>query len=1034
MTNSKIYELINQNNFKSMLTNELYALIDEELAKGDEMDCELIDELVSAIESLEQVEDEKSGILFPVIFSDASGFSKRVINKVNNRNRLMQLTAWAAVIAILCSGTNELLIRSENTTLVTELSKMVQKVGQFLTGSSNDHDEAETTTTPPHLPESTTNPIKNVIEHNNNKSTVIEPEIVSIGLITYGNFKTSYLWKEELSLTGLKVVAVYSDDTEKNIPASDCEISGFNSLKLGEQLITVKYKGFSAYFKVTVSRTQQNDEATRTITNVECDMTGKDIIVPKGTENPAVYKNVKYRYVYSDGTFSPWTSCKDTILISEYNNELLDETQTVIYRAPNGMEFSINVVVYDNTIPEEKIVTKLEIQKMPQAMKCYANNYDQYYMYVDDECDFSQFEIKVYYSDRTTKIKTLADGEIKAFGTMSTERPSSYSGYTITFAYGDVTTTFKYEVIIKPEIHTYTFEESIWECYYINDAPEEYGAKSIVKAKMNDSNKEIYLDVDVKGYDPNKLGYIELEVYYEGKYLGNYIGGFIYGDTGYAVLGRPITQQLTSVGFSFRPYVTAAKCVGNGKFETYGDIKYQLTNTPHYAPNQYFESSTSGELKAMGITRYGSQCVDWATVNYKISADEYITEFGTHEAKVYLYNVSTIDNGWSYQREGIAEDLSYTVTIKENPSYYQVEAPRNLKINIQDIYSEFYNKLHVYAIYADGRKEEVFDYDITRYLPSRPTTSGRLTLYVDYPTGSQGAYVYLYVYSEGYEDSFYITAQDYLRKTYDNYYSIGTEKPSILVNFSSAEQTQIQQFSIYPNSNVSTDAIEIIGWDTSTPGEKTATIIYHSPVGDLKTTYKYVVIPEYLEESCSIVFNDEDYTYDCRYGLIDGTYKVYHTDKVGRTYEITDYTVTYPTNVTGFGVPTISYWNPHPLANADSSNPRQERFIPKMKIAGACDSIQVVRLEDGNIKISVDCPYSPKFGTILFKFGYPAEKGQYGTIIKYIETSTPEVIISPDMLRPDIDIANFYVNAYIVDDKTGEIYGTYSERIDFPLN
>ena len=105
-----------------------------------------------------------------------------------------------------------------------------------------------------------------------------------------------------------------------------------------------------------------------------------------------------------------------------------------------------------------------------------------------------------------------------------------------------------------------------------------------------------------------------------------------------------------------------------------------------------------------------------------------------------------------------------------------------------------------------------------------------------------------------------------------------------------------------------------------------------------------------------------------------------------------------------------------------------------MIIAGACDSIHVVRLEDGNIKISVDCPYLPENGTMLFKFGYPAEKGQYGTIIKYIETSTPEVIISPDMLRPDLNIAYFYVNAYIVDDKTGEIYGTYSERIDFPLN
>ena len=91
MTNSKVCELINENNFKSMLTNELYALIDEELAKGDEMDCELIDELVLAIESLEQNEDENKGIIFPVIFGDASGFSKRVINKVNNRNRLMHV-------------------------------------------------------------------------------------------------------------------------------------------------------------------------------------------------------------------------------------------------------------------------------------------------------------------------------------------------------------------------------------------------------------------------------------------------------------------------------------------------------------------------------------------------------------------------------------------------------------------------------------------------------------------------------------------------------------------------------------------------------------------------------------------------------------------------------------------------------------------------------------------------------------------------------------------------------------------------------
>ena len=73
--------------------------------------------------------------------------------------------------------------------------------------------------------------------------------------------------------------------------------------------ITIEYKGFKTTFNVTVSRTAQNDEATRTITNIECDMTGKDVIVPKGTEHPAFYKKVKYRYVYSDGTFSKWATC-----------------------------------------------------------------------------------------------------------------------------------------------------------------------------------------------------------------------------------------------------------------------------------------------------------------------------------------------------------------------------------------------------------------------------------------------------------------------------------------------------------------------------------------------------------------------------------------------------------------------------------------------------------------------------------------------------------------------------------------------------
>ncbi|MGN0568977.1 MAG: bacterial Ig-like domain-containing protein [Candidatus Fimenecus sp.] len=1027
MTNTKITELVNQDNFINILKNELFALIDEELEKDTEMDCKLIDELVNAIETLEQCEDENPAVVLPLIFADGTILSKRIRNKVNGKKALMRFTAVAAAFAIILSGANSITTSDGKSVLAYAVDEILEGIGKVFGISSltetgpEDAQEGISEDTPPDTSEPVT---EDVTEQNNidvEQDSITTREMLKIELITSNDFKTSYLWQEQLDLKGLKVYAVYSDGSRKEVNVNKCEISGFNSLKIGEQTVTVEYNGFTASFKVIVSRTEKNDTATRIITNVECTAAGKDIVVPMGTENPAVYKNVKWRYVYSDGTFSNWTSCEETKLLTNYNSQLLDTVQVLTYQAPNGMQFTVNVLVYDNTVPEEKEVIKLEVYKRPQAMKYYASDRSKYYTYVDSDCDFGEFQIKVYYDDKSNEIKTLADGEIQAFGTMSTDRPSSYNGYTITFAYGDVTLKFNYDVIIKPEIHSYRLDEYCWQTYYVNDAPEEFPTGGIVIARMNDSNKDIYLDVEAKGYDPNKIGPIELELYYDGEYLCDYVGGYIYGDTGYAVISRPVTDGVANAPLNFRPYVTVAKCVGDGKFETYGDIKYELSDNPVNDPSIYFESGTDGELKAMGITSYKCNCTDSATVYYTVRADEYITEFGTHEAKVYLYNVTTNDNGWTYQRESIAQDLSYSITIKEKPSYYRVEVPSNIKINIQDIYSEFYDKVHVYAVYKDGREEEFFDYDIRRVLPSAPITSGRLYIPITCKGYSFGAYVY--VYSDGYEDSFYITAED-TRNAYDNYYSVGTKKPFVRIKFSSASQEII--YDVRTTNNNQLDEWDIEGWDTSTPGEKEAVITLHTPIGDFKTTYKYIVISEYNKDyTCSVVFNDGG-AYDCRYGLIDGTYKVIHTDLVGRTYEVTDYTVTYSNNN-----PIISYINPN--SAVDSSNPTPDRYKPIMKTVGKCENIQAVRLEDGNIKISFDCPYYPKNGTMLFKIGYPAEKTNRGIRYEYINSSTPEVIISPEMLCPGMDVATFYVYAYIVDDETGKEYRTYTNTINLNL-
>ena len=957
MTDTRVAELINQNNFVSILKNELYALIDEELAKDTEMDCDLIDELVNAIEALEQCEDENPAVIIPLIFADGTILSKRIRNKVNGKKTLIRITALAAAFALILSGANQIPASDGKSILVYAVDEILEGIGNFF--GIEALREKEATPSTPEIEETTTTPEEEIVEQNK-EPTATAPEIVSIGLITYGNFKSSYLWKEELDLAGLKVVAVYSDDTEKVIPVSDCEFSGFNSLKLGEQLVTVKYKGVSAFFKVTVSKTEQNNEETRKITNIECNATGKDIIVPKDTENPAVAKNIKYRYVYSDGTFSPWTLCKDAILVSEYNSELIDTPQALTYQAPNGMTFTINVIVYDNTVPEEKTVKKLEVYKTPTAMKHYASNYDQYYMYVDDECDFSQFQIKVYYSDNTNEIKTLGDSEIKTFGTMSTERPSSYSGYTITFAYGDVTTTFKYDVIIKSEIHSYSINERIWRTYYVNDAPEEFPMNSVVVARMNDSNQDVYLDVEVKGYDPTKLGFIELELYYEGEYLCDYVGGYIYGDTGYAVINRPITDGVANAPLNFRPYVIVAKCVGDGKFETYGDIKYEIDDTPINDPSVTLESGADSELQAMGITGFKCTCIDNAIVYYTVRADEYITEFGTQVAKVYLYNVEPVYGKYNYverwERTGIAENLSYTITIKEKPSYYRVDAPNHLKINIQDIYSEFYDKVKVYAVYKDGREEETDDYEIIRYLPTRPTTSSYLLVDIYLPDGNWTTRT-VYVYSEGYEDSFFIMLNDY-DKELENHYLVGASRPNIRIDFNSAEKRMNYVHTRYDDDD---EVWDVEGWDTSTPGEKEATIIYHSPLGDFTATYKYVVVENYESANIDLSFNEPLEIYD-----VICTFK---NPKDPNATKLLKYKWEIPENV---------------------------------KVAGAVENLNIEWLEDGRVKATIDCPVQPQNGYVQHKV-YIRINNPYGftnMIACDITTTENEIIFDPEKNFP----------------------------------
>ena len=70
-----------------------------------------------------------------------------------------------------------------------------------------------------------------------------------------GPAKTQYTVGEELDLTGLAVTAHYSDGTRAAVAVEDCAISGFDSATAGEKTVTVRYKGCTATFTVTVAET-----------------------------------------------------------------------------------------------------------------------------------------------------------------------------------------------------------------------------------------------------------------------------------------------------------------------------------------------------------------------------------------------------------------------------------------------------------------------------------------------------------------------------------------------------------------------------------------------------------------------------------------------------------------------------------------------------------------------------------------------------------------------------------------------------------
>jgi hypothetical protein len=67
-----------------------------------------------------------------------------------------------------------------------------------------------------------------------------------------GPSKTVYEFGEKFSKAGIKVTAIYSDDSEKEMDGAACSVDGYDRAKRGAQKVTLKVNKFSHTVDVTV--------------------------------------------------------------------------------------------------------------------------------------------------------------------------------------------------------------------------------------------------------------------------------------------------------------------------------------------------------------------------------------------------------------------------------------------------------------------------------------------------------------------------------------------------------------------------------------------------------------------------------------------------------------------------------------------------------------------------------------------------------------------------------------------------------------
>ena len=327
-----------------------------------------------------------------------------------------------------------------------------------------------------------------------NQPITVRAKAVETIKVKEDTIQKTYVKGTELNLTGGKLEVKYNNNKTEEIDmtAEGVEVKGYDNTQLGEQILTVKYKGKETTFSVEV---ESNKLMEIEITNPphKTEYIEGENFDPEGMRITAVYNDNSERsvldFVVVNGTD-----------LKMHGNEGENNSSVLIQYTEN--EITKSVIQYITV--REKAVETIKV-KEDTIQKTYVKG---------TELDKTGGKLEVKYNNnKTEEIDMTAEG-VEVIGYNANELGEQ----TITVKYREKETTF--EVTVKNDISTIEVKEESMETTYVKGTELDKTGGKLEITYENGEKEEIDMTaegVEVAGYDANELGKQTLTVKYKGK-------------------------------------------------------------------------------------------------------------------------------------------------------------------------------------------------------------------------------------------------------------------------------------------------------------------------------------------------------------------------------------------------------------------------------------------------------------------------------------------------------------------------------------